>query len=135
MGPSNESRRTVGNPSQTCYAPTAIYIITSHTSAVGVPRSAAVLSGGVLPWGGAPARSEPALKVGLEDADAALADLHLLRARPFGEHALQRAADDTRPICGLIKAENLHVCDLVVLGRLVFFARRKTSYARSTLPA
>ena len=78
---------------------------------------------------------KPDFKIGFEDTDPALRDLHLGGAGSFREQAFERAADDTRSICGLVKAEDLHVCDLVVLGRLVFLARRTTSYARSMLPA
>jgi hypothetical protein len=53
---------------------------------VGLARKRPLLQRG-LAWREASARSELALEVGLEDADAALADLHLRRARPFGEHA------------------------------------------------
>ena len=42
------------------------------------------------------------------------------RANPLGEQTFKRPANDARPVGGLIKTENLHVCDLVVVGRLVF---------------
>ena len=100
--------------------PVAEPLIREAVTRVARGRPSAVLgrkAHAASPGAGRAARNEPMLEVDLEDADAALADLHLRWARPFGEHALQRAADDTRPICGLVKAEDLHMRDLVVLGR------------------
>ena len=74
------------------------------------------------------ARIEPTLEVGFENADAALRDLYFRRAGPFGEHALERSADNPRAVRGFVERENLHMCDLVALGRLVFEARRGTSH-------
>ena len=98
-------------------------------AAVGASRRRLLLLGDVLAGRRAAARVKPALEVSLENADAALRNLHLRWTSACGEHALERAADDARPIGGLIETKNLHLCDLFALGRLIFLARRGVSDA------